>query len=87
MCCNIWSKRQTCQLLQFYYCPPTPVGAVPSSLISQQWEGDFQKIVITISSNETGVLTSTHAVTYCPTAARLVPAVTFPKSPVQFGQL
>lgn len=60
---------------------------MPSSLISHQWEGDFQKTVITISSNETGELTPTPAVTYCPTAPRLVPAVTFPKSPVQSEQL
>ena len=60
---------------------------MPSSLISHQWEGAFQKKVITISSNETGELTPTPAVTYCPTASRLVLAVTFPKSPVQSEQL
>lgn len=60
---------------------------MPSSLISHQWEGGFQKTVITISSDGRGELTPTPAVTYCPTVPRLVLAGTFPKSPVQFEQL
>lgn len=62
-------------------------GVMLSSLISHQWEGDFPKAVIAISSNKAGELTPTPAATYCRAVARLVPAVTFPKSPMQFEQL
>jgi len=61
--------------------------AMPSSLISHQWEGDLQETVIAISSNKAGELTPPRAVTYCKAAARLVLTVTFPKSPMQFEQL
>lgn len=62
-------------------------GVMLSSLISHQWEGDFPKAVIAISSNKARELTPTPAATYCRAVARLVLAVTFPKSPLQFEQL
>lgn len=57
-------------------------GAMPSSLISHQWEGDSQETAITISSEGRGELTPSPAVTHCPTVS-----VAVLKPPVQLEQL